>query len=73
MPTTKKEQALLKRLAEAYAFIIHIRRRAIANGEAAYIMMTEGIEDAIERQKKEHPRIFTKYFNRAQNTSNEPK
>lgn len=56
---------VLKRLAEAYAYIKELRETAIQRGDAFYITSTEGIEKQIAFMQKESPRAFSKYYRRA--------
>lgn len=56
---------VLKRLAEAYAYIKELREAAIQRGDAFYINSTEGIEEQITRMEKESPRAFKRHYRKA--------
>jgi hypothetical protein len=65
-PTSATERKLLKKLAAAYAFIDSLRKVAIERVDALYIKKTMGIEEAINVAEKEYPKLFKKYFKKAQ-------
>lgn len=61
---TAKERALLKRLAEAYAFILDLRETAKARLDTYYVQRTEGIEKRVAITTEQYPKTFSRHFNK---------
>lgn len=62
MKLTKQEKKLLRQQAEALAFIYNLRQYAISLGDRAYILMTKGIDEVIQRRRDTYPKVFQRYF-----------
>lgn len=62
---SEREKRLLRQQAEAYAFIQDLRDMARFIGNTLVVQRTEGIEETIERRRKEYPTLFQRYFNEA--------
>ena len=63
--SSDSDKELLKRLAEAYAFIYDLRKTAIFSGDARYVQRTEGIEEKIIQYRQQYSPLFQRYFNAA--------
>ena len=62
---TTKERTLLRRIAEAYAFISDLRQAGIEDGDLRIIKGTKGIETRIEEISRLYPSLFKRYYNAA--------
>lgn len=65
MSLSSVERQLIKRLAEAYAFINDLRETGLRIGNALIVQRTEGIEKQVEKCKAEFPRLFQRYYSAA--------
>lgn len=65
MPKKEAPRRLLKQLAEAYAFILDVRRLAIERADGLLLKKTRGIEEKVEELRKQYPRRFKRYLTNA--------
>lgn len=63
MSLSSTERKLLKRLAEAYAFIGDLRETGLRIGNSLIVQRTQGIEKSVAQLKSEFPRIFQRFYN----------
>lgn len=61
----QEEKWLLKKLAQAHAFIEDVRRVAIARGDSVYIRKTSGIEPSIQSMRSKFPKTYQLFLTKA--------
>lgn len=65
MTLTDKEELLIKKLAQAYAFISDLREEGIKKIDTFLIRKTVGINEQIEQLSLEFPEVFSKHYGEA--------
>ena len=62
---TEQEKELLKRLAEAYAFLTDLHNTALQVGSGWVVRKMKGFDKQIRKIKEDYPRDFQRYLNKA--------